>query len=174
VNGSLIFAIAFLAFGLSVASKSLVSVPEGSAFVVESLGRYAKTLGPGVHVLRPFVEVVRFRHSLAEQSVPLGAVAARTKDDREVFVEGSLAYRITDAERASYAVADLRQGLTGVTQHAIREAVSGVPLDELHASRASVEAAVLRGLAPTATGWGVEPLRHEITDISRLRKESHT
>jgi regulator of protease activity HflC (stomatin/prohibitin superfamily) len=174
VNGPLIVAITMLMFGLIAFSKSAVLVPEGSAYVVERLGRYSQTLDAGFHVLVPFLDVVRFRQSLAEQSLPLGAVASRTRDDREVFVDGTLAYRITDAERASYAVADLRQGLTGVTQHAMREAVGSVPLDELHASRASVEAAVLRELAPKTTRWGVEPLRHEITDISRQRKESHT
>lgn len=170
----LVFAITFCVFALIVMSKSAIVVPEGSVYVVESLGRYSKTLDAGFHMLMPFAETVRFRHSLAEQTVAIGTQACRTRDDREVWVDGTLAYRITDAQRASYAVADLSAGLTGVARHALVDAVAGVPLDELHASRSRVEATVVRALGPTTAPWGVEPLRHEISDISRHRKESHT
>ena len=174
MNGPLIMAIALLVFATFVISKSVTIVPQGTAYVVENLGRYSKTLDPGYHVLVPFLDVVRCRHSLAEQTLQSGTEPCRTSDDREVFVDATLAYRITDAERATYAVADLRPAMAGVTRHALRDAVGGVPLDELHASRAAVEAAVVSELGPKTKPWGVEPLRCEITDISRNRKEPHT
>ena len=174
VNPQLVFVITIFVVAAIVLSKSAVVVPEGSAYVVERLGRYEKTLDAGLHVLTPFMDVVRARLSLAEQTVAIGTQACRTRDDREVWLDGTLAYRITDAERASYAVADLRAGIAGVARHAVADAVGGVPLDELNASRSAVEAGVVRDLGAKTRAWGIEPLRHEITDISRLRKESHT
>jgi len=174
VQPRLVFAIAVLVFATIVVSKAAVIVPEGSAYVVEQMGRYARTLDAGFHLLTPFLETVRARHSLAEQALPLGAEPCRTRDDREVFVGGTLAYRVTDPESATYAVADLRDGLTGVTRHALRDALSGVLLEDLHASRPAVEAAVVRQVQAKVTSWGIVPVRHEIADISRHQKESHT
>lgn len=158
---------AVVVFSAIVLAKATLIVPKGNAYVIERLGRYQRTLHAGFQLLAPFVEVVRARYSLAEQALAVGAEPCRTRDDREVFVGGTLAYRISDPERATYAVADLREGLTGVTHHALRDAVQGVPLDELHASRRGLEAAVVRGVEPKTTRWGVDALRFEITDISR-------
>ena len=174
MHPQLVFAIAVLVFATIVMAKAAVVVPEGNAYVVEQLGRYARTLDAGFHLLTPFLEMVRARHSLAEQALPLGTEPCRTRDDREVFVGGTLAYRVTDPESATYAVADLRDGLTAVTRHALRDAIGGVLLEELHASRPAVEAAVVRGVETKVTSWGIVPVRHEIADISRHQKESHT
>lgn len=174
MNGPVIVAIALIVLGLIVVSRSATRVPVGTAYVVESLGRYAKTLQPGFHLITPFVETVRYRVSLAEQALPIGAEACRTRDDREVWVNGTLAFRVTDAHSALYNVADMRAAMAGVARLAVREAVAGVALDELHASRAAIEAAVVRELGPKTKPWGLEALRHEITDISRHRKETHT
>jgi regulator of protease activity HflC (stomatin/prohibitin superfamily) len=174
VHPTLVFAIAVVFLAVIVAARSAVLVPEGNAYVVEQLGRYSRTLDPGFHLLMPFVETVRARHALAEQALPIAGEPCRTRDDREVFFDGTLAYRISDPERATYGIADVRGGLAGVTRHAQRGAVQDVMLEELHASRSRVEAAVLHAIGPTTTPWGIEPLRYLISDISRHRKESHT
>jgi regulator of protease activity HflC (stomatin/prohibitin superfamily) len=109
VSGAHIAAIAVAAMAIVVVGRSAVIVPAGSAYVVERLGRYQRTLGPGFNVVVPLVDAVRFRHSLGEQAIPHAAPECRTRDARPVWVAGRVTVTISQPQKASYQVAaDLR------------------------------------------------------------------
>src|SRR6478752_10122901 len=106
MEGGLLF-FALLAFVvLIVLFKTAIVVPQQSAYVVERLGKYSGTLNAGFHVLVPFVDVIRYRHSLKEIAIDIPEQVCITRDNVQVGVDGLLYLKILDAERASYGIAD--------------------------------------------------------------------
>jgi regulator of protease activity HflC (stomatin/prohibitin superfamily) len=172
VNGPLAFTIAVTVFGLIVVSRSVTVVPEHSAYVVERLGRYENTLEAGLHVIAPFIDAIRHKHSLAEQTLAVPTEGCRTRDDRQVWIAGAVAMKITNARKASYEVADYRAAIQQLARTTVRQRVADVELDRLHADRDTLCAAVAADLRPAADAWGIAVLRYDMTDISRHNKES--
>ena len=91
---------------LIIIAKTAVVVPQQSAFVVERLGKFSGTLDAGFHVLVPFVDVIRYRHSLKEQSIDIPAQVCITRDNVQVGVDGILYLKVLNPERASYGIGD--------------------------------------------------------------------
>src|ERR1700758_501673 len=87
-------------------AKSSTVVPQQSAYVVENLGRYSRTLQAGFHVLVPFVEHVAYRHSLKEQALGVAEQVCITKDNVQVAVDAVLYMQVLDPHRASYGIAN--------------------------------------------------------------------
>ena len=98
------FAIAIVV--IFVLAKTAIVVPQQSAFVVEYLGKYNRTLQAGFHILVPFVERIAYRHSLKEQALDIPEQTCITKDNVQVGVDGVLYLRILDPQRASYGITD--------------------------------------------------------------------
>ena len=89
-----------------VIAKTAVVVPQQSAYVVERLGRYHATLQAGFHILLPFVDVIRYRHSLKEAALDIPAQVCITRDNVQVGVDGILYLKVLNPERASYGISD--------------------------------------------------------------------
>ena len=104
--GPLIVVLVLAALVVFVIARTAVVVPQQSAFVVERLGRYHATLGAGFHILIPFIDVIRYRHSLKETAVDIPEQVCITRDNVQVHVDGVLYLKVLDAERASYGIAD--------------------------------------------------------------------
>jgi regulator of protease activity HflC (stomatin/prohibitin superfamily) len=151
----------------------VVVVPAGHAYVVERLGRYHRTLAPGLHALVPFLDRVYARHRLTAETLAVPRADCRTRDGAVVAVDAAVTFRIVDAERASYAVADPRVALAQLAQTTLRAEVAGIDLSEANASRAAIDRAAADRLARTAEAWGLAVLGHEITDVNRQWKETH-
>src|SRR5262245_183447 len=116
VQGPLIVAIVLAVMVVIVIARTAVVVPQQSAFVVERLGRYHATLGAGFHILIPFIDAIRYRHSLKESAVDIPAQVCITRDNVQVQVDGVLYLKVLDAERASYGVADHLFAITQLAQ----------------------------------------------------------
>ena len=82
--------IIFAILVLIIVAKTAIVVPQQSAYVVERLGRFSGTLGAGFHVLLPFVDTIRYRHSLKELAVDIPAQVCITRDNVQVGVDGVL------------------------------------------------------------------------------------
>jgi regulator of protease activity HflC (stomatin/prohibitin superfamily) len=91
---------------LIVIAKTAVVVPQQSAYVVERLGRFHAILNAGFHVLLPFVDAIRYRHSLKETAVDIPAQVCITRDNVQVGVDGVLYLKVLNPERASYGISD--------------------------------------------------------------------
>ena len=102
----LIVAVVGFVLVLIVIAKTAVVVPQQNAYVVERLGKFAGTLGPGFHILLPFFDVIRYKHSLKERAIDVAEQICITRDNVQVGVDGVLYLKVMDAERASYGVAD--------------------------------------------------------------------
>src|SRR5688572_33391249 len=91
---------------LFVLWRTAIVVPQQSAYVVERLGRYAGTLDAGFHILVPFVDVVRYRHSLKEAALDIPAQICITRDNVQVQVDGVPYLKVLNPERTSYGISD--------------------------------------------------------------------
>ena len=114
---------------LIVLAKTAVVVPQQSAYVVETLGRYNRTIQAGFHILVPFVDVIRYRHTLKEQSVDIPAQVCITRDNVQVQVDGVLYLKVLNPERASYGISDYMFAISQLAQTTLRSEVGKIDLD---------------------------------------------
>src|SRR5690242_5167127 len=130
MTGALIVTFGFALLVLFVVAKTAVVVPQQSAYVVERLGRYHATLGAGFHILIPFIDVIRYRHTLKEVAVDIPEQICITRDNVQVHVDGVLYMKVLDPERASYGVADFLFAISQLAQTALRSEVGKIDLDK--------------------------------------------
>ncbi len=149
-----------------VLAKTAVVVPQQSAYVVERLGRYSGTLDAGFHILLPFLDVIRYRHSLKEQAIDIPEQTCITRDNVQVGVDGVLYLRVMDPERASYGVTDYVFAITQLAQTTLRSEVGKIELDRTFEERSAINASVVSELDKASEPWGVKVLRYEIKNIT--------
>jgi regulator of protease activity HflC (stomatin/prohibitin superfamily) len=151
---------------LIVIAKTAVVVPQQNAFVIERLGRYSGTLGAGFHVLLPFVDVIRYRHSLKEAAYDIPAQVCITRDNVQVGVDGILYLKVLNAERASYGISDYLFAITQLAQTTLRSEIGKIDLDRTFEERTNINMAVVTELDKASESWGVKVLRYEIKNIT--------
>jgi len=145
--------------------KSMRLVPNKSAYVVERLGRYNRTLGPGFHALFPFIDRVTYIQNLKETTVDVPPQVCFTKDNVKVVVDGVMYVQVSDPERASYGVVDYYTAATELAQTTIRSVVGRLELDRTFEERAHISSKVVQVLSEVGQVWGVTVLRYEIKNI---------
>jgi len=159
-----VFILIFLA--IVILAKTAVVVPQQAAYVVERLGRYSGTLQAGFHVLAPFVDVIRYRHSLKETAIDIPEQICITRDNVQVGVDGILYLKVLDAERASYGISNYIFAITQLCQTTLRSEVGKIDLDKTFEERAQINLAVVSEVDKASEPWGVKVLRYEIKNIN--------
>ncbi len=150
---------------LFIVAKTAIVVPQQSAYVVERLGRYHGTLNAGFHILVPFVDAIRYRHSLKEEAIDIPAQVCITRDNVQVGVDGVLYLKVLNAERASYGIANYLFAITQLAQTTLRSEVGKIDLDRTFEERSTMNLAVVGELDKASEPWGVKVLRYEIKNI---------
>ena len=151
---------------LLVISKSARVVPQQSAYVVERLGRYSRTLGAGFHILWPFLDSVQYKHSLKETAIDIPEQICITRDNVQVGVDGILYSKVLDPQRASYGISDYRFAITQLAQTALRSEIGKIELDRTFEERTNINSQVVNELDKATEPWGVKVLRYEIKNIT--------
>jgi regulator of protease activity HflC (stomatin/prohibitin superfamily) len=141
-------------------------VPQQSAYVVERLGRYSGTLGAGFHILVPFMDVIRYKHSLKENAVDIPAQVCITRDNVQVQVDGILYMKVLNPERASYGISDYLFAISQLAQTTLRSEIGKIDLDRTFEERMNINASVVTELDKASEPWGVKVLRYEIKNIT--------
>ncbi|HZH02345.1 MAG TPA: stomatin-like protein [Myxococcaceae bacterium] len=168
-NFALVVAVALAAFMLFLVLKTAVVVPQQNAFVVERLGRFSGILEPGFHLLVPFVDVIRYRHSLKEQAVDIPEQVCITRDNVQVAVDGVLYLKVLDAQRASYGIADYFFAISQLAQTTLRSEIGKIELDRTFEERTTINSQVVSELDKASETWGIKMLRYEIKNITPPR-----
>jgi regulator of protease activity HflC (stomatin/prohibitin superfamily) len=151
---------------LVIVAKTAVVVPQQSAYVVERLGRFHGILNAGFHVLLPFVDVIRYRHSLKETAVDIPAQVCITRDNVQVGVDGVLYLKVLNPERASYGISDYMFAISQLAQTTLRSEVGKIDLDRTFEERTNINTQVVSELDKASEAWGVKVLRYEIKNIT--------
>ena len=149
-----------------VVAKTAVVVPQQSAFVVERLGKYSGTLSAGFHILVPFLDVVRYKHSLKEQAIDIPPQVCITRDNVQVSVDGVLYLKVLNPERASYGIADYVFGITQLAQTTLRSEFGKIELDRTFEERTKINTQVVSELDKASDPWGIKVMRYEIKNIT--------
>lgn len=146
--------------------KTAVVVPQQSAYVVENLGKYTRTLSAGFNILIPFLERVAYRHTLKEQAIDVEEQVCITADNVQVGVDGVLYVQVMDARNASYGINDYRFAITQLAQTTLRSEIGKIELDKTFEERAHINIRVVEELDQASSPWGVKVLRYEIKNIN--------
>jgi regulator of protease activity HflC (stomatin/prohibitin superfamily) len=169
VVSGLIVAVAIALVAIIILAKTAVVVPQQSAYVVEYLGKYSRTLQAGFHILVPFVERIAYRHSLKEQALDIPEQTCITKDNVQVGVDGVLYLRVLDPQRASYGIMDYVFAIMQLAQTTLRSEIGKIDLDRTFEERGAINSNVVIELDKASEPWGVKVLRYEIKNITPPR-----
>ncbi len=149
--------------------KTAVIVPQQSAYVVERLGKFNKTLSAGFHILYPFFDTVRYKHSLKERAIDIPEQICITRDNVQVGVDGVLYLKVMDAKRASYGVSDYLFAISQLAQTTLRSEIGKIILDRTFEERTTINIQVVAELDKASDPWGIKVLRYEIKNINPPR-----
>src|SRR3954469_175695 len=162
---ALIVLLAVVAFVLFALARTIRIVPQARAGVVERLGRYSRTLNPGLTIVVPFVDRVRDMVDLREQVVSFDPQPVITEDNLVVNIDTVLYFQVTDPKSATYEIANYISGIEQLTVTTLRNVIGGLDLEDTLTSRDEINNQ-LRGVLDEATGkWGIRVNRVEIKAI---------
>src|SRR3712207_6059946 len=149
-------------FALFLAAKTIRIIPQAKAGVVERLGRYNRTLDPGLTVIIPFIDRVKPLIDLREQGVSFRPQAVITKDNVTVNIDTVRYFTITDPPGVTYEVASPLQAIGQVTVTTLRHVIGGLSLEETLPSRDQINSQLLTVLEEATGRWGIRVNRVEL------------
>src|SRR6266478_4633068 len=150
---------------LTVLARTVRIVPQARAAVVERLGRYSRTLSPGLALVVPFVDRIRPMIDLREQVVSFPPQPVITEDNLVVNIDSVIYFQVTDAKAASYEIQNYIQAIEQLTVTTLRNVIGGMALEKTLTSRDEINNQ-LRGVLDEATGkWGIRVNRVELKAI---------
>ena len=140
-------------------------VPQSKVYVVERFGKYFRTLNAGLNIIIPYLDTVAHRVDILERQLASQKISVITKDNVEVELETSVFYRVVDASKSVYRIADINLALQTETSSVVRSAAGKLELDQLQSSRDAMNSEIANSLSPSAEVWGIEITRTSITDV---------
>ena len=169
MDGSTLFNVAvWSAIFLLTALKFVQSirvVPNRREYIVERLGKYRETLGPGFHVLIPFVDRVAYMADLREESMEVPPQECFTADNVKVEVDGVIYISVTESKNAAYGVTNYREAAVSLAQTTTRSVIGTLDLDRTFKERDAINARVVAVLEEVGHQWGIQVHRYEVKNI---------
>lgn len=153
--------------------KTVNVVPQQHAWVVERLGKYHATLGPGLNIVIPFIDRIAYKHVLKEIPLDVPSQVCITRDNTQLQVDGILYFQITDAMRASYGSSNYIAAITQLAQTTLRSVIGKMELDKTFEERDHINVSVVSAIDESAANWGVKVLRYEIKDLTPPKEILH-
>src|SRR5213592_4563327 len=161
----LIVLLVVAALVLLTLARTIRIIPQARAGVVERLGRYSRTLTPGLTIVVPFIDRIRDTIDLREQVVSFDPQPVITEDNLVVNIDTVIYFQVTDPKSATYEIANYIQGIEQLTVTTLRNVIGGLDLEDALTSRDEINGQ-LRGVLDQATGkWGIRVNRVELKAI---------
>ncbi|KAJ3255709.1 hypothetical protein HK103_006076 [Boothiomyces macroporosus] len=140
-------------------------VPQQEAWIVERMGKFHSILSPGLAILLPFLDTIKYVKNLKEVAVAIPSQSAITQDNVTLALDGVLYYKIFDAYKASYGIDDCEYAITQLAQTTMRAEIGQMTLDKTLAERSHLNQRIVQSMNQAASEWGIQCLRYEIKDI---------
>lgn len=156
----LLIIVAFIAY------KSFKIVNQSEVFIVERLGRYSKTATAGLCIIVPFIDKIRAKVSLKENTMDVPPQGVITKDNVTITIDTVVFYQITEAQKAVYEIENLQKGISYLAITTIRDIVGKMDLDSTFSSRDTINTQLRQILDEATDKWGCKVNRVEIKDIN--------
>lgn len=159
--------------GIVFVFKTIYVVPQQNAWVVERLGKYYATLGPGLKIVLPFIDRIAYKHSLKEIPLDVPSQVCITKDNTQLQVDGILYFQVTDPMRASYGSSNYVFAITQMAQTTLRSVIGRMELDKTFEEREHINRSIVDAIDESAANWGVKVMRYEIKDLTPPKEILH-
>merc|ERR1719483_102628 len=140
-------------------------VPQQEAWVVERMGKFNDILQPGLNILIPVIDKVKYVQSLKEIAIDIPQQSAISLDNVAINIDGILYLRIKDPYKASYGIEDPEFAITQLAQTTMRSEIGKISLDMLFRERENLNIQIVQAINIAAGAWGIECMRYEIRDI---------
>jgi len=163
---STIILIGVIFLGFIILLSMIKIIPQRSAFIVERLGKYRATLVAGFNVLIPFVDKIRYRHTLKEQAIDVASQICITRDNIAVEVDGILYLQVVDAQKASYGIDDYRFASIQMAQTTMRSVIGKLELDRTFEERETINVSIVEAVDTASEPWGIKVSRYEVKNIT--------
>ena len=162
---STIVYIAFLVLILFALKGSIKIVPQSENWLVERLGKYNRNLEAGLHLTIPFFESVRYKVQIQERQLPPKPINAITQDNVTIEISLAVLYRITDASKTMYRIADVDAAILTIVNGTVRSVLGKTDLDGVQSNRRHLANEIETELQEVSEEWGVKLTRVEITEV---------
>jgi len=140
-------------------------VPQRSAFIVERLGKFRAVLNAGFHIIVPFIDRIRYKHTLKEQAIDVASQTCITRDNISVEVDGILYLQVIDPKKASYGIDNYRFASIQIAQTTMRSIIGKLELDKTFEERETINVAIVDAVDTASDPWGVKVTRYEVKNI---------
>ncbi|MCX6253661.1 MAG: paraslipin [Bacteroidia bacterium] len=152
--------------GFILIASMIKIVPQRTAIIVERLGKYRATFTAGFQILIPFIDKVRYRHTLKEQAIDVAPQICITRDNIAVEVDGILYLQVLDAQKASYGIDNYRFASIQIAQTTMRSVIGKLELDRTFEERETINVSIVEAVDKASEPWGVKVTRYEVKNIS--------
>ncbi|MFN7039491.1 MAG: SPFH domain-containing protein [Alphaproteobacteria bacterium] len=166
LTDSTVFLIIIMLFIALVIYRGIKIVPQQEAWILERLGRYDRTLQPGLNLIIPFIDNIAYKHTLKEQAMNVAEQTAITNDNVSLVLDGVLYVKIIDPVAASYGISNPFYAITQLAQTAMRSEIGKMTMDKTFEERENMNINIVNAINEAATSWGTQCMRYEIKDIS--------
>jgi regulator of protease activity HflC (stomatin/prohibitin superfamily) len=151
--------------GFILIASMIKIVPQRTAIIVERLGKFRSVYSAGFQVLIPFIDKVRYRHTLKEQAIDVASQICITRDNIAVEVDGILYLQVLDPQKASYGIDNYRFASIQIAQTTMRSVIGKLELDRTFEERESINATIVEAVDKASEPWGVKVTRYEVKNI---------
>ncbi len=151
--------------GFILIASMIKIVPQRTAIIVERLGKYRATFTAGFQVLIPFIDKVRYRHTLKEQAIDVPSQVCITRDNISVEVDGILYLQVLDPQKASYGIDNYRFASIQIAQTTMRSIIGKLELDRTFEERETINVSIVEAVDKASEPWGVKVTRYEVKNI---------
>jgi regulator of protease activity HflC (stomatin/prohibitin superfamily) len=158
--------IGLIFIGFILIASMIKIVPQRTAIIVERLGKYRATFTAGFQILIPFIDKVRYRHTLKEQAIDVAPQVCITRDNIAVEVDGILYLQVLDPQKASYGIDNYRFASIQIAQTTMRSVIGKLELDRTFEERETINVSIVEAVDKASDPWGVKVSRYEVKNIS--------
>jgi regulator of protease activity HflC (stomatin/prohibitin superfamily) len=158
--------VGIILLGFILIASMIKIVPQRTAIIVERLGKYRATFTAGFQLLIPFIDKVRYRHTLKEQAIDVAPQICITRDNIAVEVDGILYLQVLDPQKASYGIDNYRFASIQIAQTTMRSVIGKLELDRTFEERETINVSIVEAVDKASEPWGVKVSRYEVKNIS--------
>ena len=165
MNALTLVYVGLILLALIILFSSIKVVPQRRAYIVERLGKYRITLKAGFNVLVPFIDRIRYRHTLKEQAIDVASQICITRDNISVEVDGILYLQVIDPAKASYGIDNYQFASIQIAQTTMRSIIGKLELDKTFEERETINNSIVAAVDKASDPWGVKVSRYEVKNI---------